>query len=47
VTVRLRGFEPVVWTVDVIPGVIALERPRGLAVGERKTIVATARRSAG
>jgi uncharacterized protein YjdB len=41
VTVRLRGFEPVVWTVDVIPGVIALERPLvGLAVGDRKAITA-------
>jgi hypothetical protein len=41
VTVLLRGFEPVVWTVHVIPGVIALERPLvGLAVGERKTLPA-------
>ncbi|HUF34595.1 MAG TPA: Ig-like domain-containing protein [Gemmatimonadales bacterium] len=41
VTVRLRGFEPVVWTVDVIPGVLGFERPlTGLTVGERTTLQA-------
>ena len=41
VTARLRGFEPVVWTVSVIPGVLGLERPViGLAVGERRTVAA-------
>ena len=41
VTVRLRGFEPVVWTVDVIPGVLGFERPvTGVTVGERVTLEA-------
>lgn len=40
-TVRLRGFEPVVWTVDVVPGLLALDRSRlGLAVGERGMLTA-------
>ncbi|HEU5041735.1 MAG TPA: Ig-like domain-containing protein, partial [Gemmatimonadales bacterium] len=42
VSARLRGFEPVVWTVNVIPGVLGLERPViGLAVGERRTVAAS------
>ena len=40
-TVRLRGFEPVVWTVEVIPGVIGFEHPVvGIAVGQRRTVAA-------
>ena len=39
VSVRLRGFEPVVWAVRVIPGVLGLEDTVvGLAVGERRTL---------
>jgi WD40-like Beta Propeller Repeat/Bacterial Ig-like domain (group 2) len=35
-TAGLRGFEPVVWTIQVVPGVLALDRARvGLAPGER------------
>jgi len=38
---RLRGFEPVVWTIQVVPGVLALDRARGgLAPGERVTLAA-------
>ena len=41
VTVRLRGFEPVVWTVEVVPGVLGLERSLvGLAIGERRELPA-------
>ncbi len=41
-TSRLRGFEPVVWTIHVIPGLLALDRTRiGVAVGERATIAGT------
>ncbi len=40
-TVQLGGFDPVVWTVDVIPGLLGLDRTRlGLAVGERGEIEA-------
>jgi Tol biopolymer transport system component len=47
-TVRLSGFEPVVWTVDVIPGIIGLERSRlGLVAGERGGLAATLRDAAG
>ncbi len=42
VTVRLRGFEPVVWGVEVIPGVLGFERPLvGLTVGQRATLQAS------
>ena len=35
-TARLRGFEAVAWTVQVVPGVLTLDRSRvGLAPGER------------
>jgi hypothetical protein len=38
---RLRGFEPVVWTIQVVPGVLALDHTRmGLAPGERATLAA-------
>jgi len=38
-TSRLRGFEPVVWTIHIIPGLLGLDRTRiGVAVGERATI---------
>jgi TolB protein len=36
---RLRGFEPVVWTIQVVPGVLALDHARlGLAPGDRATL---------
>lgn len=36
---RLRGFQPAVWSIQVIPGVVGLERSRiGLRSGERSTI---------
>lgn len=38
-TARLRGFEPVVWNIQIVPGVLALDRGRvGLGVGERATL---------
>ncbi len=38
-TARMYGFEPVVWTVQVIPGVIGLDRRRlGIGVGERDSL---------
>jgi uncharacterized protein YjdB len=40
-TARLYGFDPVVWTVQVIPGVLSLDRRRiGLGMGERDSIQA-------
>jgi uncharacterized protein YjdB len=40
-TAQLRGFEPVIWRVQVVPGVPALDRSRaGLRLGERVTLVA-------
>ena len=42
VSAQLRGFDPVVWNVTVIPGNLGLERPVvGLAVGERQTLGAS------
>jgi len=39
--VRLGGFDPVVWTVDVIAGLLALDSSRlGLGVGARATVAA-------
>ena len=39
VTARLYGFDPVVWTVQVIPGTLALDRRRvGLGLGERDSL---------
>ena len=41
VTARLRGFQPAVWSIQVIPGLVGLERSRvGLRPGERATIKA-------
>jgi uncharacterized protein YjdB len=41
-TARLRGFEPVVWRLQVIPGVLGLDRTRvGLRPGERLTLAAS------
>ena len=41
-TARLYGFEPAVWTVQVIPGTLGLDRRRlGLGVGERDSLTAT------
>jgi hypothetical protein len=38
-TARLHGFDPVVWTVRVIPGVLGLDRRRvGIGVGERDSL---------
>lgn len=38
-TARLLGFQPAVWSIQVIPGVVGLERSRlGLRPGERVTI---------
>ena len=38
---RLRGFEPVVWNLQVVPGVLGLERSRvGIAPGDRLTLAA-------
>jgi hypothetical protein len=38
---RLRGFEPIVWTIQVVPGILSLDRPRvGLAPGEHTTLAA-------
>jgi uncharacterized protein YjdB len=38
-TARLYGFDPVVWTVQVIPGVLSLDRRRiGIGVGERDSL---------
>ncbi|MBA3260654.1 MAG: TolB family protein [Gemmatimonadales bacterium] len=40
-TVRLSGFDPVVWRVDVIPGLLGLDSSRlGLRVGGRATVAA-------
>jgi uncharacterized protein YjdB len=36
---RLRGFQPAVWSIQVVPGVVGLDRSRlGLRPGERVTI---------
>jgi hypothetical protein len=38
-TARLRGFQPAVWSIQVVPGVVGLDRSRlGLRPGERVTI---------
>ena len=38
-TARLHGFDPVVWTVHVIPGVLSLDRRRvGIGMGERDSL---------
>jgi Tol biopolymer transport system component/uncharacterized protein YjdB len=38
-TARLYGFDPVVWTVQVIPGVLSLDRRRvGIGIGERDSL---------
>jgi uncharacterized protein YjdB len=40
-TAQIHGFDPVVWTIEVIPGTIGLERDRlGLVVGGRDTLSA-------
>ena len=40
-TARLGGFEPVVWTIKVVPGVLALDRARvGLTPDERVSLEA-------
>jgi uncharacterized protein YjdB len=39
---RMRGFEPVGWSIHVTPGLLALDRTRiGIGVGERATITGT------
>jgi Bacterial Ig-like domain (group 2)/WD40-like Beta Propeller Repeat len=41
-TARLRGFEPVVWRLHIIAGVLGLDRSRaGLGLRERVTLTAT------
>jgi hypothetical protein len=38
-TARLRGFDPVVWNVQVVSGALGLQRSRiGLGVGDRTTL---------
>ncbi|HKU59825.1 MAG TPA: LpqB family beta-propeller domain-containing protein [Gemmatimonadales bacterium] len=38
-TAQIHGFDPVIWTIEVIPGTIGLERSRlGMAVGSRDTL---------
>jgi uncharacterized protein YjdB len=38
-TAKLYGFDPVVWTVQVIPGVLSLDRRRvGVGMGERDSL---------
>ena len=38
-TARLHGFDPVVWSVQVIPGTLGLDRRRlGIGVGERDSV---------
>jgi uncharacterized protein YjdB len=38
-TARVQGFDPVVWTVQVIPGILALDRRRlGIGMGERDSL---------
>jgi uncharacterized protein YjdB len=38
-TARVHGFDPVVWTVQVIPGTLALDRGRaGIGLGERDSL---------
>jgi hypothetical protein len=38
-TARIFGFDPVVWTVQVIPGTLSLDRQRvGLGLGERDSL---------
>ncbi|MGH7580299.1 MAG: Ig-like domain-containing protein [Gemmatimonadales bacterium] len=38
-TARVHGFDPVVWTVQVIPGTLSLDRRRvGLGLGERDSL---------
>ncbi|HET7425100.1 MAG TPA: LpqB family beta-propeller domain-containing protein [Gemmatimonadales bacterium] len=40
-TADIHGFDPVIWTIEVIPGTIGLEQSRlGLAVGSRDTLSA-------
>jgi uncharacterized protein YjdB len=41
-TASLRGFEPVVWHVQVVPGLLSLDRSRvGLHLGEHATLAAS------
>jgi uncharacterized protein YjdB len=43
-TANLRGFEPVVWHVRVVPGLVSLDRTRiGLRLGEHTTLAASLR----
>ena len=40
-TARLHGFDPVAWTVQVIPGVLSIDRRRvGIGMGERDSLLA-------
>jgi uncharacterized protein YjdB len=43
-TANLRGFEPVVWHVQVVPGLLSLDRNRvGVRLGEHATLTASLR----
>jgi len=43
-TANLRGFEPVVWHVQVVPGLLSLDRSRvGVRLGEHATLTASLR----
>jgi Tol biopolymer transport system component len=43
-TARLRGFDPVIWHAQVVPGILGLDRSRlGLVVGEQAAIGAVLR----
>jgi hypothetical protein len=43
-TASLRGFEPVVWHVQVVPGVVSLDRTRvGLRLGDHVMLMASLR----
>ena len=38
---RLKGFEPVVWNITVVPGLLTIDRPRvGMAPGDHVTLSA-------
>jgi Tol biopolymer transport system component len=43
-TANLHGFEPVVWRVQVVPGIVSLDRTRvGLRLGEHAALTASLR----
>lgn len=47
-TARLRGFEPVVWRLTIVAGMLGLDRARiGLRLGEKAVLAASLRDEAG